>query len=179
MARPELKRTIAEGAHLRFVARGQWEWVERVAARAGVVLVPITADRKLVLVEQYRPPVGKRTIELPAGLVGDSAERRDEHLEDAARRELLEETGYEAGEMKRLFSGVLAAGLSDEINVFFLATDLRRRTTGGGDSQEAITVHEIPIETCHAWLMQQHDTGAAIDAKIYAGLLFAGAKPPV
>jgi ADP-ribose pyrophosphatase len=176
MALPD-KRTIATGDHLRFVARGPWEWVERVKARCGVVIIAINADRRLILVQQFRVPINRPVIELPAGLVGDMAASSDEPLLEAARRELLEETGYEAAKMTHLFTGVLAPGLCDEHNEFFFAHGLRKVGPGGGDSGENITVHEVPLDSCALWLHEQHERGLAIDAKIFAALHFAQQFP--
>jgi ADP-ribose pyrophosphatase len=135
----------------------------------------VTDDGKLVLVEQTRAPVGRPVIELPAGLVGDSPGRADEALAVAARRELLEETGYEARDMTLLVEGAPSAGLTSETIVLFLATGLRKVGPGGGDSTEDIKVHEVPLARAREWLSAQADRGAVIDLKVYAGLYFAGA----
>ena len=95
-------RILAEGRFARLLSHRGWEWVERTNTSAAVVIVAITQQRQLVLVEQYRIPLGRRVIELPAGLVGDLAENKQEDLMEAARRELLEETGYEAAGIEYL-----------------------------------------------------------------------------
>ncbi|HEX4000846.1 MAG TPA: hypothetical protein VHX65_20025, partial [Pirellulales bacterium] len=64
-------KTLASGKYLRLLAQAHWEFAERVNATGAVVIVAMTDERKLLLVEQYRIPVGCRVIELPAGLVGD------------------------------------------------------------------------------------------------------------
>ena len=91
----ELK-VLAEGRHLRLVSRGRWEYVERPKVTGIVIIVAVTRENNVVLVEQNRPPVGGRVIELPAGLAGDIAGSESEAMEEAARRELLEETGVVA-----------------------------------------------------------------------------------
>src|SRR5215217_1288754 len=96
MSKPQPPTTIAEGKRVRLVRRGDWEFVTRKKSSGIVAIVAVTDDYKLVLVEQYRPPVAKSVIELPAGLAGDEAGHEQEDLLTAARRELLEETGYEA-----------------------------------------------------------------------------------
>src|SRR6266404_2539800 len=116
MSKPEEEAIIEwEGKHLRVLKRGHWEYVERIHARGAVVIAAVTEEGDLILTEQYRPPVSNRVIELPAGLAGDIAGHETEELAAAARRELLEETGYEAREMIRLAAGPPSAGLSSEM----------------------------------------------------------------
>ena len=86
-------RPIAEGRHLGLWCRDGWEFARRRQGRGVVAIVALTTDRHLVLIEQHRVPLGASVIELPAGLVGDGAAGTDESIFDAARRELLEETG--------------------------------------------------------------------------------------
>jgi ADP-ribose pyrophosphatase len=165
---------LATGRFLRLVAQGHWEYAERTTASGAVAIVAVTEARRLVLVEQFRIPLGCRVIELPAGLAGDVAE--DAALDpaialaNAARRELLEETGYEAAEMRHLAEGPTSAGLTNEIVSFFHATGLRRVGDGGGDEHEAITVHEPPVDELDQWLAARVAAGAAVDPKIYSGL---------
>ena len=166
----DAKRTLWEGRYLNLVMRGSWEYVERRNITGIVCLVAVTDDRKLVLVEQYRPPVGKRVIELPAGLVGDVPGAEAEALETAARRELLEETGYRAGRLERLFDGAPSAGLCDEHITFFLATGLEKVGAGGGDDSEDIAVHEVPLAGLLDWLRARQAGGAIVDAKIFSPL---------
>ena len=164
-----------EGKFLRVVQQGRWEYADRVRTTGAVAIVALTPDGKLVLTEQYRIPVGQRVIELPAGLVGDVAEHAAEDAAEAARRELLEETGYAAGEMRRLASGPPSAGLASEIVGFYLATKLRRLTEGGGDEHEAIQVHEVPLAGLDAWLRGRVTEGVLVDPKVYAGVYLASA----
>ena len=106
------KKIEWEGNYIRAVTRGRWEYVERKNITGIVGMIPITDDGKLVLVEHHRPAVGGKVIELPAGLVGDIEGQRDEPMETAAARELVEETGYRAGNMVRVCSGVGFAGIT-------------------------------------------------------------------
>jgi len=162
-----------QGKFLRVVQAGRWEYADRVNTSGAVAIVAVTEEGKLILTEQYRIPMGKRVIELPAGLVGDLDEHATEDFAEAARRELLEETGYQAGAMVRLASGPPSAGLASEIVVFFQASELRRLTQGGGDDHEDIQVHEIPLAMINQWLRDQSGTGVLVDPKIYAGLYLA------
>lgn len=166
---------LGEGRHLRLVRRRGWEYAERANAAAIVVLVAVTPDGRLVLTEQHREPVGGPVIELPAGLVGDRPGETDEDLSTAARRELREETGYEAGEVRPLATGPPSAGLSSEVVTFVLAADLRRVGAGGGDEHEAITVHEVPLAAVPDWLAAQARAGRLVDPKVYAGLYLLSA----
>ncbi|MBN1442890.1 MAG: NUDIX hydrolase [Planctomycetes bacterium] len=167
------KIVLWKGRHLHFVARGSWEYVERPGITGLTAIVPLTPNGEIVLVEQHRPPVGRPVIELPAGLAGDVPGEEGERLVDAARRELLEETGFDAGELILLTEGASSAGLTDEVISFFAARKLRRVSAGGGDASEAITVHEVPLEQAHDWLEERRRAGALVDLKVYAGLYFA------
>jgi ADP-ribose pyrophosphatase len=164
---------IAAGKFMDFVKRGKWEFVARKNLSGIVAVVAVNARDELILVEQYRGAVDGRSIELPAGLVGDEADKRDEALADAATRELLEETGYRAQRMEYLFSGAASSGITDEIIAFFRAVNPEKVAAGGGDHAEDIIVHEVPLAEVAGWLNEQCEAGAACDIKIYAGLYFA------
>lgn len=164
---------IAEGKYVRFVRRGRWEFVERTVASGVVAIIAVTPEGKMVLVEQMRAPFGKRLMELPAGLAGDVPGTEKEALSEAAKRELLEETGYEASEMKYMAEGAASAGLCDEVITFFKAGGLKKVGKGGGDESENITVHEVPVNEVPAWLDQKRREGYEVDLKIYGGLYFA------
>lgn len=171
------RETLAEGQHLRLVRRQGWEYAERTRGTGVVVIVAVTDDGRLLLTEQYRTPVGTPVIELPAGLAGDRAEDAGEDLATAARRELLEETGFEAQAFAGLTEGPPSAGLSSEVVTFLRATGLTRIGEGGGDAHEAITVHAVPLDEVPAWLTAMTRRGCLIDPKVYAGLYFAGRAP--
>ena len=130
------------------------------------------AKRRYFLVEQYRIPVHARTIELPAGIVGDEPGSSNESQAEAARRELLEETGYAADNFVPLMMGPSCSGLTSERVTLFHATGLRRAGKGGGVANEEITTHEIPMAEVPRWLETKASTGILIDPKIYAGLFF-------
>ncbi len=167
------KEIVAAGKFMNFARRGRWEFAERHGLNGIVGVVAVTGAGKLLLVEQYRGAMDARVIELPAGLVGDEADKRGEMLEAAARRELLEETGYEAEGMDHLFEGAPSSGITDEIISFFWARNPVKVAAGGGVHGEDITVHEIPVQRVHAWLGERRREGVVCDIKIYAGLYFA------
>jgi ADP-ribose pyrophosphatase len=166
-------RVLGRGRYLTLIDDGGWEYVTRPNVTGIVVIVAITVDRKLLLVEQWRPAVRNRVIELPAGLVGDVDP--DEPLDVAASRELVEETGFAAREMVPIGTGPIAVGVSDEMISFFEARDLTRVGPGGGDATEEITVHQVPIGEVRRFLAARAAEGLAVDPKIYAGLCLAGA----
>jgi len=157
------------GRYLGIRERNGWEYATRTNASGVVVIVPVTARRELVLVEQFRTPVNGPVIELPAGLVGDHDDA-DESVHVAAQRELWEETGFRAGQLTHLFNCPSSAGMSDEMLDIFLATDLVREGRGGGDASEDITVHVVPLDEINGWLASALQAGKALDPKIYAGL---------
>ena len=158
--------TAFSGRFLELVSWGTWEYARRRGSSGVVGIVAVTDDRKLVLVEQFRIPVQACVIELPAGLAGDQA--RDEDLADAARRELLEETGYDAARFTRLFVGPSSAGMTDECVVAYLAEGLKRVHAGGGDASEQIVVHEVSLSDLPEWLDAQARRGKLIDFKVWA-----------
>lgn len=158
------------GQFLHQVRQGRWEYAVRVHGSTVAVIIPVTAAGELVLVEQYRIPIGQRTIELPAGLVGDVAEFSDESPLQGAARELEEETGYRPAEMRFLLRTPTSSGLTNETAWFYLAQGLSKVSEGGGDETEDIDVHVIPIAQLGLWLKRQYQRGKAVDPKIYAAL---------
>ncbi len=165
-----------QGNFLQVVLREHYECVERRGIEGIVGIIAVTDDRKLILVEQYRPPVQARVIELPAGLAGDNAAARGETLEAAARRELLEETGYQAREVVPVAHGAASAGLSNELITLMLATGLTKVANGGGDEHEDMTVHEVPLAGLPEWLGQRQAQGTILDLKVYSALGFCRQK---
>ena len=172
--RPDLQ-VVSDGKHIQLVRKAGWEFARRKGISGIVGIVAVTDDRKLVLVEQHRPPVGARVIELPAGLAGDAKGHEQEDLADAARRELFEETGYEARTMDRLAAGAASAGMTDEVITLFRATGLTKTGEGMGDESENITVHEVPLSGVIDWLADRERGGRLVDLKVYCGLYFARA----
>lgn len=165
--------TLHSTRFLDLVQAGHWVYVRRPNARAVVCVLAVTPEEKLVLVEQHRIPVGKRLLELPAGLVGDGADA-DEALELAANRELEEEAGWSARSFTRLWEGPSSAGLTDEIITCYQAHDLVRTGEGGGVEGEDILVHEVALKDLRAWLAAREQEGIGVDPKIYSALWSAG-----
>jgi len=157
------------GRYLNLVERAGWEYSSRSNASAVVVIVAVTPDDRLLLVEQYRRPVDSRVIELPAGLVGDHVDPNETLLE-AARRELIEETGHAAGSLAFIMDCPSSAGMTDEIVSFIRAGELERVGPGGGDDSEDIVVHAVPLADVDRWLEERQRDGTPLDPKIFAAL---------
>lgn len=164
--------TLYEGRFLRLRRDGSWEYVERPHSSGAAFIVAVTAARELVLVEQYRTPLHARTLELPAGMIGDEAAFRDEGIEASALRELEEETGFRGARAERLASGPVAAGLAAEMLHIVRIHDLQRVSAGGGVEGEDITVHLAPLDGIDDWIAGKREQGLLIEPRIYAGLYF-------
>lgn len=166
----ESREVLHEGQWLRLVKIGRWESCERTHGGSGmaVIVIAVTPDDDVLFVEQYRAPLGARTIEMPAGLVGD--DHSHDTLEDAARRELIEETGWQANRVELLLVGPTSSGMSNERIGFVRARDLVKVGEGGGVDNEDITVHTVPRADAPAWLMRKQAEGYELDLKLWAGL---------
>ena len=165
-----VKEVLYSGKFLSLAREGHWEYAERVNETGGAIIVAVTAEGNLLLVEQERIPVHARVIEFPAGILGE--EGNGESDADGARRELLEETGYAAEKFEILAHGPASSGLTSEVITLFLASNLKRVHAGGGVANEKIIVHEIPVAEVHEWLAAKAAAGFLIEPKVYAGLYF-------
>ena len=171
-----LKQTLYEGKWLRLVRIGQWESCERTHGQGmAVIVVAVTPADEVLFVEQFRVPLGARTIEMPAGLVGD--DHAEDTLVDAARRELAEETGWSPGRVDVLLTGPTSSGMSNERIAFVRASDLVRVGEGGGVDDENIIVHAVPRAQAPAWLMAKRAEGFELDLKLWAGLWMIDHNP--
>lgn len=166
-------RVIGQGRFLRLVEDEGWEYTERVNSSGVVVIVPVTGSGDIVLVEQYRAPLRKRVLELPAGLVGDKKDFKDEAFEIAAARELEEETGFKAAKIEFLCAGPSASGSSNTLIHFYMATGLVQTGPGGGDQDENIEVHVVPLKDVVRFAAEKERQGRLVDSKLFAGLYFA------
>lgn len=150
--------------------RGRWEFAGRTdGIRAAVILALDGGD--VVLVEQYRVPLGRRCLELPAGLIGDEDAR--DTVESAAARELAEETGFRAARIEPLGEFHSSPGMVSEGFTLVRATGLTRTGAGGGIADEDIAVHRLPVAAVPAFIADRRAAGVAIDVKLLL-LLAAG-----
>jgi ADP-ribose pyrophosphatase len=166
-------QVLGAGNWVRLVSERGWEYAERIKSHGVVVILAVTDADEIVLVEQYRPAVKGRVIEAPAGLIGDTD--ATERAEAAARRELLEETGFRARGMEHLMECPSSPGMLAETFHFFRARGLERVGPGGGDASEDIEVHVVPLDDVFGFLRDRHAAGAKIDTKLFAALYLIGA----
>ncbi len=152
-----------EGRFIAVKQQGKWEYVSRTRGiQAAVILAIDQGD--VILVEQYRVPLGKRCLELPAGLVGD--EEEGESVETSAARELEEETGYRPDHVEPLGYFYSSPGMVSEGFTLVRATGLTRVSDGGGTPGEDITVHRVPLAGLGDFIAAKRTEGVAIDVRM-------------
>ena len=163
-------QTAWEGKYIKVLIHGTWEYVSRTRNVSAAVI--LAADQgHIILVEQYRIPLGARCLELPAGLVGD--EEAGEDVIQAAMRELEEETGYRAQGMVDLGRFHASPGMSSEGFSLLRAEGLTRVGEGGGVEGEQIAVHRVPIGEIREFIDRKRNQDVRIDVKL---LLLLGAS---
>ena len=162
--------TVWQGKFIAAKRQGKWEYVSRARNIQAAVIVAIDDQDHVLLVEQYRVPLGRRCLELPAGLVGDETE--GESVEDSAGRELEEETGYHADSIVSLGSYVSSPGMVSEGFTLVRATGLTKVSEGGGTADEDIVVHRVAMSELPAFVAAKRAEGLAIDVKML--LLISG-----
>lgn len=166
--------TVWAGRYITVLKDGTWEYVSRAAGIQAAVILAVD-DGHVLLVEQYRVPLGRRCLELPAGLVGD--EEAGESVEASAARELEEETGYRAAAIASLGVFHSSPGMVSEGFTLVRATELTRVGDGGGTAGEDITVLRVPLAGVAELVAAKRAAGVAIDVKLLvllgAGLLAA------
>ena len=157
--------TVWQGDWVAVRRQGKWEYATRARGIRAVVILAIDADDHVLLIDQYRVPIARRCVELPAGLVGD--DHADDTGESAAIRELEEETGYTAERVEVLGEFYSSPGLVTEGFTLIRAHGLTRIGEGGGiEGEEDINVHRIPLAEVPAFVAARRAEGMAVDVKI-------------
>ncbi len=135
------------------------EWIKHPGAAA---IIPLLPDNQIILVRQFRYPVGQVTLEVPAGKL----DKPGEDPIECAKRELSEETGYTAGKFWKLTTIATTVGFSDEYIHLYAAADL---TPGKihPDSDEFINVVKLPLTAA----LQMVESGKIFDAKSAISIL--------
>lgn len=170
--RDAAEQVMWRGQFITAKVRGKWEYVGRSRGIKAAVILAVDAEGCVILVEQYRVPLGRVCIELPAGLIGDDDSFEGEDVASAAARELEEETGYRAERIEVLGEFWSSPGMVSESYTLVRAHGLERVGDGGGTDGENITVHRVPLAQIPAFIAERREAGDGIDGKI---LLLMGA----
>ncbi len=167
-----------EGKFITAKTRGRWEYVGRARGIRAAAILAIDTDpdgtRNVLLVEQYRVPLGKISLEIPAGLIGDHEGDEDEADEIAAARELEEETGYRAKRMENLGQFFSSPGMVSESFTLMRAHGLTKVSEGGGTPGENITVHRVALKDLPQFVADWREAGHAVDVRM--AILMAAAN---
>ena len=157
---------VWQGKFVTAKKRGRWEYVSRSRGIRAAVILAVDEDDHVLLVEQYRVPLGRTCIELPAGLVGDDDGGEDEDPLAAAGRELEEETGYRAAHLEDMGHFYSSPGMVSESFTLVRARGLTRVGDGGGVEGEDITVHRVARPALPAFLDSKRKEGCGVDVRM-------------
>jgi ADP-ribose pyrophosphatase len=159
----EPTETRWEGRFIAAKTQGKWEFVSRVRGIEAAVILAVD-DGHVLLVEQYRVPLGANCLELPAGLVGDETE--GEAIEIAAGRELEEETGYRAERIETVGRFASSPGMVSETFTLVRAHGLEKVSEGGGVEGENITVHRVKLADIADFIAAKRAEGCMMDVRM-------------
>ncbi|SDA35311.1 NUDIX hydrolase [Sphingomonas sp. NFR15] len=162
--------TVWQGKFITVRKQGTWEYVGRARDIHAAVILAVEAG-EVLLVEQYRVPLGRVCIELPAGLVGDETE--GEAITASAARELEEETGYRPARVEVIGEFCSSPGMVSESFTLVRASELTKVGDGGGVPGEDITVHRVALAQLPDFIAAKRAEGLAVDVKL---LLLLGAS---
>lgn len=159
------EQIVWEGKFITAKVRGRWEYVGRARNIRAAAIIAIE-DGHVLLVEQYRIPLGKRSLEIPAGLIGDDDGGKNDTPEAAAMRELEEETGYIAERMENLGDYYSSPGMVSESFTLLRAHGLSKVSEGGGLPGENITVHRVRLTELQQFVADWRASGHAVDVRL-------------
>ncbi|MEQ1496913.1 MAG: NUDIX hydrolase [Novosphingobium sp.] len=160
------EQIVWQGKFITAKVKGKWEYVSRSRGIKAAVILAIDDDDHILLVEQFRVPLGRPCLELPAGLIGDDDSAPDEDVVTAAIRELEEETGYTAARMEIAGEFYSSPGMISESFTLLRAYGLSRIGPGGGVEGENITVHRVALSNLHQFVEAARNRGLGIDVRL-------------
>lgn len=155
-----------QGRFITTKTRGRWEYVSRARDIRAAVILALDGPDHVILVEQYRVPLGRNCLELPAGLIGDEDGGEGEDDLDAAGRELIEETGYRAARLENLGNFYSSPGMISESFTLVRATGLEKIGPGGGTDDENITVHRVALADIEPFIAAKRAEDCGIDVRL-------------
>src|SRR4030042_4689127 len=136
---------------------------EKVTHPGAVGIIPVSKDGKIILVKQFRYPLGSVLLEIPAGKLG-----KNENSMDCARRELKEEIGAAGGKLIHLSTFYTSPGFCDEILYLYLAIDFERKENNL-DEDEFLTIVELKLKDALVYIKN----GKIKEAKTIIGVLLS------
>jgi ADP-ribose pyrophosphatase len=159
----EAEAVMWQGRFITAKTRGKWEYVSRARGIKAAVILAME-DGYVLLVEQYRVPLGANCIELPAGLIGDHEVGEDTLV--SAARELEEETGYRANHLEIVGEYFSSPGMVSESFSLVRARGLRKVSEGGSVDGENIIVHRVALASLPQFVQEKRAEGCVIDVKL-------------
>ena len=160
------EQIVWEGNYITAKKRGRWEYVGRPRNIRAAVILAVDEHDHVLLVEQFRVPLGQPCIELPAGLIGDEDDFEGEDPLAAAGRELEEETGYRAAVLEDMGNFWSSPGMVSESFTLVRARQLTKVGEGGGVAGENITVHRVPLADIASFIADKRADGCGIDVRM-------------
>jgi len=160
----DVEEVVWQGKFITAKCNGKWEYVGRARGIRAAVILAID-DGHVILVEQYRVPLGCNCIELPAGLIGD--DEAGEATETAAARELEEETGYRADRIAAVGEFYSSPGMVSESFTLVKAIGLTKVSEGGGVEGQNIPVHRVALNQLEGFIDVKRREGCGIDVKLF------------
>ncbi|QZD92256.1 NUDIX hydrolase [Qipengyuania xiapuensis] len=157
---------VWQGKYITTKKQGRWEYVARSRGIRAAAILAVDEEDHVLLVEQYRVPLGRNCLEFPAGLIGDDEGEEDEDALTAAGRELEEETGYRATVLEDMGTYFSSPGMVSESFTLVRARGLTKVGEGGGVGGENITVHRVARSDLPEFIAAKRREGCGIDVRV-------------